>query len=279
MTYAAAVRVTPSQEGPPTKNPIASLVQKTEHSLLVFPKDKTKSSDEVKTLLQKHIDPFKLGIGVRNVRRIRNNGVLVEVRRPQELRKLQLELTEGPAALKEAVTHRLPQKRRPTVIIFDVSPDVPRESLVDTLAKQNGIRLQPGALQPRFPLKGKGGLVNWVIETSPEVYRTLLQKERVHLGWTRNRVREYIACTRCYRCYAFGHVAKNCPSAAQKCSKCADDHSYKECKAPRPKCINCTKAARKFGLQLDPTHSSMSANCPCYLRELERVKARTDYGQ
>ncbi|XP_023222771.1 uncharacterized protein LOC111624193 [Centruroides sculpturatus] len=236
------------------------------------------SSDATKSLIKMHINPTKLGIGVKNVRRIRKNGILVEVRNSQDVVKLQKELTEGPKELREAVNCRLPQKHRPRVILFDVDPDVKGNGLMEIIRVQNELGLQTGDLRPCFPLKGKGEFTNWVLEASPPVFHALLQKGRLHVGWTCNRLREYLSCTRCYKCYAFGHIARGCKAAAQKCSRCAHDHSYKECKAPEPRCVNCTEANRKFGLQLGTGHSAMSASCPCYARELERVRARTDYG-
>lgn len=64
--------------------------------------------------------------------------------------------------------------------------------------------------------------------------------ECVYLDIYRFKVSEYVApLLQCYKCFRFNHSAKFC-SAAQKCSKCSEEHHYSECtNDEKLKCINC----------------------------------------
>lgn len=201
---------------------------------------------------------------------------MVAVSKAEDLTKLRAE-TEKVQALKEALVSRLPQKRRPRLILFDVSNDIKKDALIPTLKEQNSLSLEPGQLSVKFPMKGKGGLTNLVLEAEPGLHKKLTGSGKLNVGWARCRVRDYVAVTRCYKCYAFGHIAKNCTSAVQVCSRCGQEHSHKECKAEATRCVNCARANKRFRLRLEEGHSCMSANCPSYKRELEIVRARTAY--
>ena len=53
-------------------------------------------------------------------------------------------------------------------------------------------------------------------------------------------------------------------------------HSFRECNAKATKaCVNCSRAGMK-GDAL--SHNAMDSKCPQYLRQVEAVKNRTDYG-
>jgi len=43
---------------------------------------------------------------------------------------------------------------------------------------------------------------------------------------------------RCYNCGSYGHRASQC-KLKERCGRCGDNHSTKECKSRKQRCINC----------------------------------------
>jgi hypothetical protein len=74
---------------------------------------------------------------------------------------------------------------------------------------------------------------------------------------------------RCFRCQAYGHIAKSANNACVKdevCGFCAGAHSTKTCThTGQPKCVNCAKAHRAG----DPC-------CPHQIRAVNRFRAAID---
>lgn len=71
---------------------------------------------------------------------------------------------------------------------------------------------------------------------------------------------------RCFKCHAYGHIAKNCESPDQLCETCGSkDHLKTTCKqGDAPSCINCIRNKRK-----DSKHSVRSEMCPEFRRQVE----------
>lgn len=132
--------------------------------------------------------------------------------------------------------------------------------------------MESNQLSVKFPLKGKGGPVNWGLEVSPSLHSQLISLGKLSVRWTRNRI------TRCNNCYTFGHIAKNCKSAIQFCFCCGKEHSYIECKAEDTCCTNFARANKKFQLQLEEGHSCVSVNCLSYKRSWKFLKHGLLYG-
>ncbi|KAG8296518.1 hypothetical protein J6590_055164 [Homalodisca vitripennis] len=74
----------------------------------------------------------------------------------------------------------------------------------------------------------------------------LRKRERVFVGWTSSRVKDYIDLPRCYKCQRFGDVAKFC-NGRKACPRCAKDHDIRECKRTEDatwRYVNCHRDGR-----------------------------------
>ncbi|XP_048486505.1 uncharacterized protein LOC125490663 [Plutella xylostella] len=88
--------------------------------------------------------------------------------------------------------------------------------------------------------------------------------EAVYLDIFRFQVHEYVApLLQCFKCFKFNHGAKICKSA-QRCSICAGDHHYLECKNEAVKCINCSGE-----------HLAISRDCPIKQTKIHELKNKT----
>ncbi|XP_041975663.1 uncharacterized protein LOC121730611 [Aricia agestis] len=77
-------------------------------------------------------------------------------------------------------------------------------------------------------------------------------------GW-RYKVHNYIPpVLQCFKCLLFNHSAKYCFNE-QACSKCAENHSYKECTSEALKCKNC-----------GGNHLAISKECPIKASKIKK---------
>ncbi|XP_012273541.2 uncharacterized protein DDB_G0286299-like [Orussus abietinus] len=80
--------------------------------------------------------------------------------------------------------------------------------------------------------------------------------------------------SRCYKCHAYGHIAKHCKVEAEICGHCANaGHAHKDCpnKNKNAACVNCKKAGKPSA------HASNDRKCPVYIAALERRASQTNY--
>lgn len=88
--------------------------------------------------------------------------------------------------------------------------------------------------------------------------------------WT---VKEYISLLRCFKCCSFYHFAKDCIKEEMS-GNCAKRHATKDCMNQIKKCVNCEGKIKKYKNDLNSDHSAYNKNCPCYKKEIEKLKSR-----
>ncbi|KFM57974.1 hypothetical protein X975_04941, partial [Stegodyphus mimosarum] len=97
-----------------------------------------------------------------------------------------------------------------------------------------------------------------------------------HHGWRSHRITEFFGVRRCFNCQDFEHSPKDC-KYRNYCAFCGGAHNIKDCNADNPMCINCKLQNDVNNTNFNAYHPAYSAICPTYLRELQKVKARTEY--
>ncbi|XP_035205275.1 uncharacterized protein LOC118180268 [Stegodyphus dumicola] len=249
-----------------------------EPAVLVYPEeDGPKTAEELKALLKQNIRPAELHVKVTSVRKLKNEGVAICVTKSEDIDTLKKAIEEA-KGLKGKCGVKEPSTRNPHILIFDVDKDTEEAEVTKALRKQ--FELPKGSAKVRSRLSARKGYEHWVVETTPALYKEIKACDKLSLGWSRHRYKEYLCPMRCYRCYRYGHTQKNCVEreTEQLCSNCPGKHSYKECKEEKTSCRNCTEVNIKQRQKLDTAHSTMSRNCPCYVRELQLQRNRTTYG-
>jgi len=126
----------------------------------------------------------------------------------------------------------------------------------------------------RFNIKTRNtDKVNWVIELPPALYKVLIKKERVYVGFLSYKVKTFISITRCFKCYGYGHAARNCTTECQLCERCGEaGHLRADCSNKLSSCINCKRGKRKA-----TNHSVKDVKCPEYQKQLELFYKRTQW--
>lgn len=248
---------------------------------LVFirPKSGDKGDSEAaKREVIKALRPVEDKLKIRNIRKTREGGLVVEAGDDRTWGKL----LENPDLRRTFEVGR-PQKRQPRLMIYDVPRDISEAEGLKAIYEQNmadnsGVSWEEFSKSTKVIFKNgqrDREVVHWVIEVSPAVRANLRKSERIFILWSACRVIDFVAVSRCFNCHRFGHVAKSCREKEQTCGHCAaKGHGHKECKAKNKKavCPNC----KAFNLPSD--HEVSSRDCPTYKRAIQVLIERTDYG-
>ena len=100
----------------------------------------------------------------------------------------------------------------------------------------------------------------------------LIDVGRVYVGWTSYKCVLYEHIPRCYTCYSYNHIAKDC--AKQRiCLRCGKSgHIARECRASED-CINCRERGKQSS-----GHTALSVDCPEYVWRLKMLRMRISNG-
>lgn len=249
--------------------------------LLIKPKDDKQKCEQTHQDLKMKINPSKLAVAVDTVKNIRNGGVAIN-----------LNNSSSKEILKKSVTKELGNQyevieavaRNPKVIIVGIESDTldqEDDDILRSICEQNELKLINGKelqgikIKRKFLSKNKK-YGNIVMEVEGEIYKILIKKEKINIGWKKCNVYEYDNIIRCYKCGAFNHMAKECKNE-ESCSKCAGPHKTTQCTAKESKCINCIHANQKLRMNLNINHMAQDRECPCYKRIVEKLRSKVNY--
>ena len=254
------------------------LIKSPKTIVTVFPAEGTKitNSEQTKEIVMGSFKPVTDKLRIRNLRKIRNNGVLIETEGRNDLMQILQSKKLEEAGLKAS----LPSKKQPRIIIFDVPREYCENTLTEAIHLQNAEGINKQKLDNEFKLIFKTGnklkeTVNWVAEVSPDLRKLLTAKGRVFVGWRACKIQDFIRLTRCYKCQSFGHVAKFCKAETETCGHCGvDGHNFKNCpnKSKKESCALCKR------IKKPDCHSSRSNDCPIYKLALAQHINKIDYG-
>jgi len=144
-----------------------------------------------------------------------------------------------------------PTKSGPTIIIYDVDKNLPKEEIIKQMILKNcedpnsDKEMLKEKIKFRFNIKTKNATkANWVVELPPVLYNELIRRERVYIGFLSYRIKTFINITRCFKCHGYGHPARNC-TADQLCEKCGEAGYLRAACSAKMVCVNCKRGKRK----------------------------------
>lgn len=265
--------------GVKAKNVAEASIKEPRNLVTIFPgrNECLKTSDDVKEALKKLVTPSEEGIGIRNVRKISNNGVLIETQKKRDI-DIILKNEKIKAAGMEV---GLPAKKSPKIIIFSVPRPSNDEETRMEIMRHNFEGEELKTLTKHSKVAFKTGDKNkencdLVLEVTKEARDILRKREGLYVGWACCKFQDYIVPTRCYKCQGYGHITKHCKAEKETCGHCgADGHSHKECKAKEKPatCINCRRTGKPAG------HSVKDKQCFAYKAATQALIDKTDYDQ
>lgn len=159
-------------------------------------------------------------------------------------------------------------------------------SLIDTIKKQNKIdeeaymkivkRIVKKRREDNTRAGGGRQVEGSVIMEVDEMTHELLRREKLNIGWRKCLVFDHYTVKRCFKCWGYYHIAKNC-KREETCHKCAGNHKASDCKATKMRCVNCMHKIKKYNLKINGEHGALSRICPTFIRAVEEEKKRTGW--
>ncbi|XP_077279855.1 uncharacterized protein LOC143907159 [Temnothorax americanus] len=247
--------------------------RKEENILIIKPKVQQESEITKKTIKDK-IDITKMEIGITKLRKGSKGTVILGCETEKEKDKLK---TMVQAAMGEEVKVSEPQKGKPKIKIINVGGEEMKmedDKLIDTIKKQNRIGKESCMHLVKKILRGKNkdteqGSV--IIEVDESTHNSLINRGKINLGWRKCPIFNYISVRRCFNCWGYYHIAKNC-TRQETCYKCARNHKANECTTAKKRCVNCTYKNQTYNLKINVEHEALNSECPTFKKVLEEEK-------
>lgn len=233
-------------------------------SVAIYPSDKTQTSDDTKSLVQKIISPEQLKLHVRGLKKVKNGGVLISTENKGDIEKLKNSEKLASSGLKIEE----PSKRRPRIAVIGVPVALTEKEVFECIYEQNLSdklsNLTCDSFLECIKLSHKSGkrdlsTCNNILEVPASIRQVIINQSRIFINWTSCPVRDFTIVTRCFNCQQFGHAAKFCRETSPTCNHCGESgHSFKECssKSSTPLCATCKRFKRKCD------HPTGDVSCP-----------------
>lgn len=215
-----------------------------------------------------------LNVRVRSVRRARSGGIAIETVSEAERNKV----LECKRFEETDLRVGLSKKIDPKVLIYDVPNEMTNERLLNEMYTKNLSEcVTKSELDERVRIVNRSNrkdaaVGNVIMEVTVCMRNAVCKAGRVFVGWSAFRMKEFTSVLRCYKCFAFGHMMRECAEKERLCQKCGESgHQMKECKKECV-CRNCKIRGGEW------SHSVMSVECPVYVKALDKERKRVSDG-
>lgn len=227
---------------------------------------------DIAPLLKTTFNPSEIGVGPVVFRPTRVGlTVLSSVR--TDLENLERAITATPVT-RNAFEVRRPVRRLPQIKISGVDPSIVPAMLLDQINSRNNLDIAAADFTHRTQYTERSGNRTHIVEVSPRVFSQLLQKGKLHIGWTSCHLRKNLYVPTCFNCSTLGHANVRCTEQQSVCGNCAGRHATNACAMDdntRFVCYEC----KKWGRPHD--HFFAAAACHSVKAWVERLRKRTDY--
>lgn len=259
--------------------------KKKENIIIIKPKIQ-QESETTKNVIKEKVDIKKMSMGITKLRKGREGTVIMGCETGEEMMKLR-DTMQTKLGENYSVTESLQIK--PKIKIINMSEEemeLDDDEFINTVKKQNSMEESHIKIIKRLLIKknkdngqaGSKGKDNRsvIIEVDEETHKLMLKKEKLNIGWRKCHVFNYCSVKRCFKCWGFYHIAKNC-TRDETCHKCAGKHKATECSAVKSKCVNCVFKIKMYNLKINDEHDALSQECPTYKRAIEEEKRRVGW--
>lgn len=233
--------------------------------------NKQQSKDTI-NLLKNNIDVAQLGIGVNKMINSSNGNVIIDVDKEEDQILISNEIQNK---FNDAFQVKNIPRKASKIKIIGIEKELvtmDEKVFIDTIVKQNSLSQileKPDIKIVKRYLKNqyKGSAI---IEANPLIHEAILNNEKIKIEWNSYRIFNYVNVMRCYKCWGFNHIAKNCRNNIT-CRKCSEQHKEEDCKNSYKRCINCVKITRETNQNdLKTDHEATDVNCACYQKILSK---------
>lgn len=252
------------------KKPKRKPINRGKISRLIVRPTHSQTSDKTKDDLRNKVN---VSVPISGVRNAANGGVIIACKNSDEIQALQKEAADHLGIDYEV---RLLEKYNPKILIVGMSTLIDKTSLSQKLKSQNSFLQNSTITVVKVQQSTKSKYFNAVVELDNQSYKKALQLKKVFIDWERCFVYENVYVVQCYKCCGYNHKTDICKNV-QSCSKCAQQHLFKDCSNDFTRCINCKTANEKFKMNLDVNHPSWDKKCTVYLRKIQLERRKINY--
>ena len=158
-----------------------------------------------------------------------------------------------------------PRALLPQVLIHGIPDDLTEDEVREDICAYTEDPEQVKFLQLRKYRSDEAQEKYALVRCDPALWKELLSKKRIRVGYGLCRVQNSINLMQCTHCGLLGHTRKTC--------RRANDTGLR----PDDSCVNCGEQNRLRGSRMNTAHSSFSRECFAMLKYAEQVSKRTDY--
>ncbi|GBN15145.1 hypothetical protein AVEN_35352-1 [Araneus ventricosus] len=239
-------------------------------TILLFPN--STSSGNLSDILNKELQPEEFN--TTNIKPIKGNGLAISFKSNSDMINLQTKIDSN-VNLKELIKSKSPAKRQPSLIVHNVPSSTTEETLQEALRDQLHLS---APLNLRFKFRGTiQDTSNWVFEASASILQSTLKIQKLHIGWSMFKIKEFFHIKRCNFCHAFGHTTKDCTYQIPSCGSCAGHHATQDCLSQTICCVNCFESNLFTGTLHPTTHPAWDRQCPFYQKEKQQYCSSRNY--
>ncbi|GIY44539.1 putative RNA-directed DNA polymerase from transposon X-element [Caerostris darwini] len=134
------------------------------------------TSFNTKKTIQRQIDVKSKNIAIKNVKPIRNAGIMIETDKEEDLDKL-IQIFKEKDELNKNFQIDKPKERNPHIILFEVAKDTKEEDILDGL--KNQFLEQDQTVENDFQIRHNYSTsrgTNWIVEINPELYSKVIKR-------------------------------------------------------------------------------------------------------
>lgn len=259
--------------------------KKKEKIIIIKPKVQQESEETKKTIKEK-VDIKSMAVGITKLKKGSKGTVILGCESGEEIETLKAAVQDK---MGEDFKVTESTQLKPKVKIVNVEEDelkLTDEELVDTIKTQNGIgeteeremKIVKRLTKGREHERNRRGTVEGsiILEVDEATHEELLAKGKLSVGWRKCPVYNHVNVKRCFKCWGYYHIAKNC-NREETCYKCAGKHNARECTVNKSKCVNCTFKNQTYNLKINVEHSALDRECPTYKRAMQEEKKRAGW--
>nr|CAI5858264.1 unnamed protein product [Callosobruchus analis] len=210
----------------------------------VVVKSRGKTFAELLKSVKESVDVRKVGVKVTGLRKVGDADLMLTVEGAGSGNVLKTEISAN--VRDTEVNTRRPEA---TFFIYGMEPTATVDEIAADLQVATGEHVSQLKIAP--PKEGRYGNLYTTVTMHRVPARRLIADGRVQIGLLSCEVRERVVVPRCYRCWDFGHRARDCnqEQMPEICINCGEQgHRARDCK----KVSYCTKC-RKKGHRADQT--------------------------
>lgn len=222
--------------------------------------------------VQKRVNPVTVNASIKDVKQIKNGGIIIKSNSEEEIKKLH-KLTEE--NLKEKYIIQLSKLKSPELVIIGSSKEYEERELINELIAHRYIGVND-EIKIKYTRKSKFTKKYIIyLETNGATLKKLVNQE-ISLGWNKCKIKENLHIISCFNCCEYGHTLNEC-SKNKICSFCSGEHTYWECKKKDPKCMNCKISNNKYKTNYNSDHEANCSICPIHIFKILKAKEKINY--